>query len=331
MKSITRMSLLGFVSVFLISPSRASAEEEPEAVPHVFQAGEPASAAEMNENFQFLFDDALATKSAIDALLLRVTTLEENATKLFKGINLQNNYELVSSQTVLDGNVEEQGDYAILSTYVAKGTLNLNANNTWSLEIGQQEHELTGVGTFPQSSEIPSQLKLNAQTNPAVQLLSGTWSLSGNTLTLSNAEGVVVSFIKSIGGDMLISPNNEIRAEGDRRMAAAGSVVAVKVSESAVVLTAPADGASYTTSPAEPASITLSADVADPEGTVEKVEFLANGIVVGTDFDSPYSISWEDVPAGNYRLTARATAISGAIINSADEAAVDITVSAPAP
>ena len=82
-----------------------------------------------------------------------------------------------------------------------------------------------------------------------------------------------------------------------------------------VSLTAPAPGATF----AAPAAITVSANAFDSDGTIAKVDFYAGSTLVGTDATSPYSISWNNVPAASYSLTARATdtlgaeAVSGAV------------------
>ncbi len=92
-----------------------------------------------------------------------------------------------------------------------------------------------------------------------------------------------------------------------------------------VSLTSPAPGASFTA----PAAITVNASASDSDGTVSKVEFYANGSLIGTDSSSSYSISWSNVAAGTYSLTAKATDNDGATKTSA---AVSITVaSAPPP
>ena len=75
-----------------------------------------------------------------------------------------------------------------------------------------------------------------------------------------------------------------------------------------VSITAPANGASFTA----PASITIDANAGDTDGTVQKVDFYADGNPIGTDSTSPYSIVWGDVATGSYTLTAVATDDDGA-------------------
>lgn len=97
--------------------------------------------------------------------------------------------------------------------------------------------------------------------------------------------------------------------------AATSSPVSVTISANAppvASLTAPGPGSGYFA----PATIALTASASDPDGTVAKVEFLANGSVVGTAYDPPYSIVWDGVAAGSYTLVARATDNLGAAASS---------------
>ena len=89
-----------------------------------------------------------------------------------------------------------------------------------------------------------------------------------------------------------------------------------------VSITAPTAGASF---PA-PANITINADASD-DGSVAKVEFFNGGALLGSDTTSPYSFAWNNVPGGNYTLTAKATDNLGATTTSAP-VAVSVTTSA---
>jgi hypothetical protein len=87
-----------------------------------------------------------------------------------------------------------------------------------------------------------------------------------------------------------------------------------------VSITSPSNGATFTA----PATITIDATAADADGTVQKVEFFANGLSIGTDTTSPYSIAWNVATAGGYELTAVATDDDNA---STTSTGVSITVS----
>ena len=65
------------------------------------------------------------------------------------------------------------------------------------------------------------------------------------------------------------------------------------------------------------ANITLTAEAVAVTGrTIAKVEFFQGSTLLGTDTNSPYSFTWNDVAAGSYSLTAKATDSAGAATNS---------------
>ena len=82
-----------------------------------------------------------------------------------------------------------------------------------------------------------------------------------------------------------------------------------------VTLTSPADNASSTA----PATITLTASASDADGSVTRVEFYQGTSLIGTDNNGAdgWSLSWTQVPAGNYTLTAKAFDDAGASVLSA--------------
>jgi len=71
----------------------------------------------------------------------------------------------------------------------------------------------------------------------------------------------------------------------------------------AVSLTSPTDQATFSASQ----NISLSANASDVDGSVSRVDFFASGFLVGSSTAAPYQITWTNVAAGNYVLTARAT------------------------
>jgi len=86
-----------------------------------------------------------------------------------------------------------------------------------------------------------------------------------------------------------------------------------------VSITSPANNATFNA----PASITISAAASDADGTISKVDFYNGTTLLGTSTTSPYSFNWNNVVAGTYSLTAKATDNSGAVTGSTS---VSITV-----
>jgi hypothetical protein len=91
-----------------------------------------------------------------------------------------------------------------------------------------------------------------------------------------------------------------------------------------VSITSPSEGAEFD----EGDNITISADATDPFGAVAKVEFYKNDVKLGEDTNSPYSLTWLDVPEGAYVLSAVATDNNGLMSDSQD---VNIIVGVPPP
>jgi len=87
-----------------------------------------------------------------------------------------------------------------------------------------------------------------------------------------------------------------------------------------VTLTTPANNASF----AAPGSVQLAATATDADGSVVSVSFYANGAHVGTPSAAPWSMTWSNVPAGTYSVTAVAKDNAG---GSRTSTAASITVS----
>jgi sugar lactone lactonase YvrE/regulation of enolase protein 1 (concanavalin A-like superfamily) len=91
-----------------------------------------------------------------------------------------------------------------------------------------------------------------------------------------------------------------------------------------VTITAPADAASFSA----PGSIGLSATASPGTGAaVKQVEYYAGSTLIGSASAAPYTVTWSNVPAGSYALTAKVTDSLG---QTATSPAVSITVSASA-
>ena len=83
-----------------------------------------------------------------------------------------------------------------------------------------------------------------------------------------------------------------------------------------VRLTSPAAGAPFTA----PATVQLVADASDSNGTVQRVDFFADGAFIGSDTTGSagsYSKTWLNAPAGTYLLTAEAVDDADATTTSA--------------
>ncbi len=108
---------------------------------------------------------------------------------------------------------------------------------------------------------------------------------------------------------------------------------AVTTTPPVVSVTAPVEGATYTS----PASVALTATASDPDGTVSRVDFYADGTLVqsvattpvqtGPNQTSTYSATWANAGTGSHSVTAVAIDDLGA---SGTSTPVHVTVLAPA-
>ena len=107
--------------------------------------------------------------------------------------------------------------------------------------------------------------------------------------------------------------------EGATTTSGAVHVTVVNNAPPSVTVTSPAEGAAFIA----PATVSVNATASDSDGSVQQVTFYANGASIGTDTTSPYSVSWSNVSAGAYTLTAIATDNLGTTTTST---AVHVTV-----
>src|SRR6266568_2328169 len=75
----------------------------------------------------------------------------------------------------------------------------------------------------------------------------------------------------------------------------------------------PADGANFSVND----NISITADAADADGSIVKVEFFRDDAKLGESMKSPYNLTWSNAQPGNYLLTARASDDRGATRTSA--------------
>ena len=102
---------------------------------------------------------------------------------------------------------------------------------------------------------------------------------------------------------------------------AAATITVAANNPPSVSLTAPLNQQTFSAGQ----SIALTASAADNDGSIAKVEFLADSSVIGTKTASPYTMSWSGAAIGTHTLAARATDNRGAPVTSTP---VAITVSA---
>ncbi len=100
---------------------------------------------------------------------------------------------------------------------------------------------------------------------------------------------------------------------GNRTTSAAANIAVGSNTSPSVSVTTPADLSSVLAG----ASTTVTASASDVDGSITSVQFLANGVSLGSATTSPYTATWRPTLSGSVLLTAVATDNSGATTTSA--------------
>lgn len=137
---------------------------------------------------------------------------------------------------------------------------------------------------------------------------SGEWSQSGTTVTVENA-----SYNAKIAPGGAATPGANFSYSGSNTaptsFAVNGTTCAGAHASPITLLTSPSPGAVFTAGDTvEMAATAAAANGAD----ITKVEFHSDTELLGTDTTSPYTFGYEDVPAGEYSLFAKAYDSQGA-------------------
>lgn len=195
-------------------------------------------------------------------------------------------------------------------TFTAKATDNQNAQTTSAVA------NVTVI-----ADNVPPTVSLTAPTNNASFTAGSNITLNA---TAADADGTIakVEFFNGttkLGEDAtspysfvwnnVIAGNYELTAKATDNKNAASSSAKVSVSVNAVntvpvvEITSPVSNTMFPTGTA----ITINVNASDANGNITKVEFFSGTTKLGEDLTSPYSFTWNDIPAGSYALTAKAT------------------------
>ena len=100
--------------------------------------------------------------------------------------------------------------------------------------------------------------------------------------------------------------------DNNNAVTTSSAITVISNSAPAVSISSPANNATFTA----PANITINANASDSDGTISKVEFFQGSTLLSTDTSAPFSFAWNNVTAGNYSLTAKATDNNNAVTTS---------------
>ena len=154
--------------------------------------------------------------------------------------------------------------------------------------------------------------------DPAGTIMTYDWNWGDGTSGISSSPAT--SHLYTTGGAFTLTLKVTDNG-GATASANATATIAAKTSGPTVTLTSPGSATVLT----YPASTTLAATASASSGTIANVAFYAGSTLISTDTTAPYSVSWTNMAAGAYSVTAVATDSAGL---SARSAAVTITVAA---
>src|SRR5947199_1042391 len=128
-----------------------------------------------------------------------------------------------------------------------------------------------------------------------------------------NGESAVysISYAAQSAGQMLTIKWTLLQGyRGDANVTLQAAALSVPGANIPPILTiaSPGDNATFSAG----SDISLTANAADPDGSVARVEFFAGSNRIGQATNSPFTVTWTNVPAGDYALTAMATDDGGA-------------------
>ncbi|MDH4276159.1 MAG: Ig-like domain-containing protein, partial [Gammaproteobacteria bacterium] len=188
-------------------------------------------------------------------------------------------------------------------TLTAKAYDNLGASTTSSpVAINVDQTPMVSL-TAPVSGAVlaaPAAIVFNATATDSDGTVTKVEFYSGTTLLgLSTAPPYTFTWSNVPGGSYSLTA----MAYDNLGISATSLPVAITVEQApSVSLTSPVNGAVVVA----PATMTLTADAADSDGTINKVEFYNGATLVGTATTAPYTYAWSNVAAGNYTLKAKA-------------------------
>jgi len=176
----------------------------------------------------------------------------------------------------------------------------------------------------------PSDSK-NAEYKTKVQAIESGANFLAYTNTV-RFEYNATSSDKKVSLDAIYVDVKKTQYSGTITLAPFTSVVLIKSSSQkststspVVSLVDPVAGATYK----KGAAVHMRANASDADGSIKKVEFYKGSTLLHTETSAPYGWYWQNVPAGNYTITAKATDNSGKVTTSA-AVSISVTSSRPA-
>jgi hypothetical protein len=217
--------------------------------------------------------------------------------------------------------VSTTSPYSYTWSNVAAGTYNLIAKATDTNGVSA----VSGTSTITVSAPVGSLTV--ALTSPTNQTSFSTGSNINMTASASETNGAVANVAFYNGSTMLgksssapygyawgnVTPGTytlTAKATDLNGVSTTSNPVTVVVNAPAapvVSITSPTNQSSFATG----STINMTANASESNGTISSVSYYNGSTLLGTSTSAPYSLSWSNVPAGSYSLTAKAMDANG--------------------
>jgi photosystem II stability/assembly factor-like uncharacterized protein len=167
-----------------------------------------------------------------------------------------------------------------------------------------------GIYTFYTSSDDGSSLFIGSTQVVLNDGVHGDQERSGVIGLKAGKHAMTVNMFQGVGGQSLSA---SYAGPGITKQTIPASVLFNNNTSPVVAITAPANNATFIAT----SNIVFTATATDADGTVTKVDFYNGTTLIGTSTTSPYTFTWNNVAAGSYAMTAKATDNYGAVSTSA--------------
>lgn len=181
------------------------------------------------------------------------------------------------------------GGNGFLRTFTFSPANNRVRVESWSPTLGGAASAADGLPHFDGTFDLPYNLQAPVSTWVPLETVSVP---AGGTSASSAWSGLEPG--RDFEWYVAVSDGVTPASSAPRRFTTAAGAVPV------VTLDAPANNATFST----PATVNFTATANDPDGSVVRVEFYADGTKVGEDSDAPYAATWTNAPIGTYTLSA---------------------------
>ncbi|MDB5255928.1 MAG: C-terminal target protein [Chitinophagaceae bacterium] len=167
-----------------------------------------------------------------------------------------------------------------------------------------------GIYTFYTTSDDGSSLFIGSTQVVSNDGVHGDQERSGMIGLKAGKHAITVNVFQGVGGQSL---SVSYAGPGIVKQTVPASTLFNNNISPVVTITAPANNASFIAT----SNVVFTATATDADGTIAKVDFYSGITLIGTSTVNPYTFTWNNVAAGSYAITAKATDNFGAVSTSA--------------